>query len=180
MALNITSNERASIERSIRSFTKVDDPYKVARDVAFHTLYADAWPRFLQWRLELLQMKMRSGRANIVCPVCMAKIPSNTICQDHTSFTLADPSQDRDQPLLLVSDGFLELSGYTRDDVLMRNCRFMQGPGTSPAVIARIRQACRAGTGVTELLLNYRKDGAPFWSLLRVIVRLQTHVQRRC
>lgn len=47
--------------------------------------------------------------------------------QPETSFTLADPSQDRDQPLLLVSDGFLDLTGYSRTDVLMRNCRFLQG-----------------------------------------------------
>lgn len=93
-----------------------------------------------------------------------------------TSFTLADPSQDRDQPLLLVSDGFTELSGYSRADVLMRNCRFLQGPGTAPAVVDRIRQACKNGTPVTEMLLNYRKDGVPFWSLLRIIVGLSAYL----
>ena len=154
LALNITSTERSAIERSIKAFTAADDPFKVARDTAFQALYIDAWPRFLQGRLELLHQKMRDGG----------------LTPPQTSFTLADPSQDRDQPLLLASDGFLELSGYSRMDVLMRNCRFLQGPGTAPAVVDRIRSACKNGTHVTEMLLNYRKDGVPFWSLLRIIV----------
>lgn len=70
----------------------------------------------------------------------------------------------------VCSDGFLELTGYTREDVLMRNCRFLQGPGTSQATIGRIRQACKYGQPLTELILNYRKDGVPFWSLFRLIV----------
>lgn len=61
LALNITSNERQSIERSIRSFNKVDDPFSGARDAAFQALYLDAWPRFLKWRLELMHEKLRSG-----------------------------------------------------------------------------------------------------------------------
>lgn len=153
LALNITSQERSGIEKCIRAFTAADDPFKVARDTAFQSLYLDAWPRFLQWRLELLHAKMRQGG----------------LTPPQTSFTLADPSQDRDQPLLLVSDGFLDLSGYDRSDILLRNCRFLQGPGTQPAAVDRIRAACKDGTHATEMLLNYRKDGVPFWSLLRII-----------
>ena len=67
LALNLTSSERGSIERAIRSFTKADDPFKVARDTAFQALYHDAWPRFLQWRLELLQSKLRAGGLSPVC-----------------------------------------------------------------------------------------------------------------
>lgn len=72
MALNITSNERASIERAIRSFTKIDDPYKVARDAAFQALYHDAWPRFLQWRLQLLHNK--SQRCNSVSIISLNNV----------------------------------------------------------------------------------------------------------
>lgn len=53
----------------------------------------------------------------------------------------------------------------------MHNCRFLQGAGTSQATVARIRQACKYGLPLTELILNYRKDGVPFWSLFRLIVR---------
>lgn len=49
-------------------------------------------------------------------------------------------------------------------------CSFLIGPGTSSAAIDRIRNACVEGLHITELLLNYRKDGVPFWSLLRIIV----------
>lgn len=65
---------------------RADDPFKAARAAAFNALYHDAWPRFLQWRLELLQAHMRRG----------GKTPPAT------SFTLADPSAERDQPLLLA------------------------------------------------------------------------------
>ncbi|KAK9894953.1 hypothetical protein P389DRAFT_86721 [Cystobasidium minutum MCA 4210] len=51
----------------------------------------------------------------------------------------------------------------------MKNCRFLQGAGTSQATIGRIRQACKYGQPLTELILNYRKDGVPFWSLFRLI-----------
>lgn len=61
LALNITSTERTGIERAIQSFVTCDNPFKVAKDAAFQNLYTDAWPRFLQWRLELLHSKLRHG-----------------------------------------------------------------------------------------------------------------------
>lgn len=74
MALNITSAERYNIERAIKSFTRAEDPFKVARDMAFQALYDDSWPRFLQWRLELLQAKMQEGRLPPVSLACISGI----------------------------------------------------------------------------------------------------------
>jgi hypothetical protein len=70
----------------------------------------------------------------------------------------------RDHPLVLVSEAFCKMTGYRAEAILGRNCRFLQGPGTSPGSVQRIRQAIAAGEEHTELLLNYRSSGEPFWN----------------
>lgn len=65
----------------------------------------------------------------------------------------------RDNPIVLVSSAFCKMTGYRAEAILGRNCRFLQGPGTSPGSVQRIRQAIIAGEEHTELLLNYRSSG---------------------
>lgn len=79
------------------------------------------------------------------------------------SFTVADARAD-DQPLVWVNPAFTAATGYELDDALGRNCRFLQGTATDPEAVRRIRDALDAGEAVTETLLNYRKDGRPFWN----------------
>ena len=79
------------------------------------------------------------------------------------NFVLSDPSLP-DNPIVYCSDGFCKLSGYKRADVLGRNCRFMQGPATDQRDVAKIREAVAEGRDITVCLLNYRKDGTPFWN----------------
>jgi PAS domain S-box-containing protein len=79
------------------------------------------------------------------------------------SFAISDPRLP-DDPLVWVNPSFTRVTGYTPEDVLGRNCRFLQGPDTDPAVVDHIRQALRAGRTVADTLLNYRKDGTPFWN----------------
>ena len=50
-----------------------------------------------------------------------------------------------DNPIIYVNDSFLRITGYAREDVLGKNCRFLQGPKTSPEETARLRAAIRAG-----------------------------------
>ncbi|KAI8464289.1 MAG: hypothetical protein J3K34DRAFT_492346 [Monoraphidium minutum] len=86
---------------------------------------------------------------------------------------VADPSLP-DAPMVrtvYVNDAFLRLTGYTRAECLGRNCRFLQGPGTEGPALARLRGALAAREDCQVELLNYRKDGAPFWNLLSI-----THV----
>lgn len=78
---------------------------------------------------------------------------------------VTDPRQ-RDNPIALANRAFLELSGYSAGEVVGRNCRFLQGPGTDPADVAKVRQAIEAEREVTVQLLNYRKDGSSFWNEL--------------
>lgn len=71
-----------------------------------------------------------------------------------------------DQPITLASEGFAELTGYDLTSIIGRNCRFLQGPGTSPESTRRMRTALSNGNGITTLLLNYRRSGEPFFNLL--------------
>lgn len=73
-----------------------------------------------------------------------------------------------DHPMVHVSDGFLRLTGYERDEVLGRNCRFLQGRDTDPDAVADLRRAIQGQTPARVEILNYRKGGARFWNSLRV------------
>ncbi|CAN5203682.1 hypothetical protein BH11MYX1_BH11MYX1_33060 [soil metagenome] len=73
-----------------------------------------------------------------------------------------------DNPIIYASPGFLRLTGYASEDVLGRNCRFLQGAATDSEPIATLRRAIRAGQACTVELLNFRADGTPFWNSLAV------------
>ncbi len=81
--------------------------------------------------------------------------------------TIAD-ARLPDQPLIYINAGFERLTGYSVAEVLGRNCRFLQGPQTDPATVETLRQAIREQREVTVQLLNYRKDGTPFWNRLSI------------
>lgn len=79
------------------------------------------------------------------------------------SFTVADATAP-DQPLVWVNPAFTITTGYALEEVVGRNCRFLQGPGTDPASPAGMRRAIEAGTHVSTTVLNYRRDGSAFWN----------------
>lgn len=81
------------------------------------------------------------------------------------SFTISDPRRP-DNPLVFVNPAFERTTGYSREEAQGRNCRFLQGPGTDPADVQRIRDAIAAQEHLVVTLLNYRKDGTAFWNEL--------------
>ncbi len=81
------------------------------------------------------------------------------------AFTISDPRLPGN-PLVFVNPAFETTTGYTREQVLGRNCCFLQGPDTDPAAIQRIRAALDAREHVTVTLLNHRQDGTAFWNEL--------------
>ncbi|ANY07926.1 SpoIIE family protein phosphatase [Pseudonocardia sp. HH130630-07] len=83
------------------------------------------------------------------------------------SFTISDPQRE-DGPLAWVNPSFERLTGYPLDEVVGRNCRFLQGPNTDRATVRRIREAVRDRRSITEVLLNYRRDGTAFWNQISI------------
>ena len=78
---------------------------------------------------------------------------------------ITDPRQ-HDNPIIFVNDAFCSLTGYAREEIVGRNCRFLQGPETDPNDVARIRTAVAARQRIDVAIYNYRKDGTPFWNQL--------------
>ncbi len=78
---------------------------------------------------------------------------------------IADHNQP-DTPVVYASPGFERLTGYSPEEVIGKNCRFLHGKETDPNVVAQIRQAIQDGKHCDVELLNYRKDGTPFWNQL--------------
>jgi PAS domain S-box-containing protein len=71
-----------------------------------------------------------------------------------------------DNPLVYVNRGFSEITGYSREEGVGKNCRYLQGPGTDPETIAEIRAAISERRACVVEILNYRHDGTPFWNRL--------------
>ncbi|GHA82939.1 histidine kinase famiy protein [Cognatilysobacter bugurensis] len=80
---------------------------------------------------------------------------------------VTDPRQP-DNPVIFANRAFLAMSQYSLDEVIGRNCRFLQGPATDRDVIAQLRDAVERRTEIAVEVLNYRKDGSSFWNALFV------------
>ncbi|MXR40423.1 PAS domain-containing protein [Halobaculum sp. WSA2] len=96
-----------------------------------------------------------------------SELVTNTMETSPIGISIADAQRD-DLPLIYVNDGFVEITGYSREEVLGRNCRFLQGDNTRPEPVAKIRSAIKNEEAVTVELRNYRKDGSMFWNRLSI------------
>ncbi|MCI00598.1 phototropin-2-like, partial [Trifolium medium] len=83
------------------------------------------------------------------------------------TFVVSDATKP-DCPILYASSGFFTMTGYSSKEVIGRNCRFLQGPETDMNEVAKIRDATKNGRSYCGRLLNYKKNGTPFWNLLTV------------
>jgi len=88
--------------------------------------------------------------------------------QGRLAFVLSDNTQP-DCPIVHCSPEFCETTGYPEDEVLGRNCRFLQGQDTDPQAVKTIREACQANKECRVCLLNYKKDGTPFQNILHIM-----------
>lgn len=78
---------------------------------------------------------------------------------------ITDPNRP-DNPIVFCNQAFQQLTGYDREEIVGRNCRFLQGPETDRDDVRKVRAAIEAGEDVAVDLLNYRKDGSTFWNAL--------------
>ena len=102
--------------------------------------------------------------------------PDGVIDQHHDIFFAAvertrmpmivtDPHQP-DNPIIFANPAFLSMTGYDADEVLGRNCRFLQGAETDPDTVAEIGLAIREQRQASVELINYKKNGSAFWNAL--------------
>ncbi|XP_047310369.1 phototropin-2-like [Impatiens glandulifera] len=92
---------------------------------------------------------------------------ATTLERIEKNFVITDPRLP-DNPIIFASDSFLELTEYTREEILGRNCRFLQGPETDQAIVSKIRDAVIQQTDITVQLINYTKSGKKFWNLFHL------------
>jgi PAS domain S-box-containing protein len=79
------------------------------------------------------------------------------------AMVVTDPHR-QDNPIVFVNPAFAELTGYPPEELLGRNCRMLQGPGTDRQAVAEIADAVAARRRVEVEILNYRKSGERFWN----------------
>lgn len=82
-------------------------------------------------------------------------------------FTITDPCISG-HPIVFASKGFLKMVGYSEGEVIGKNGRIFQGPGTDRKSVMEIREAIRQESAAQVRLLNYRKDGTHFWMLFQM------------
>ena len=91
----------------------------------------------------------------------VADIALKTISQ---GVTLTGP----DHRVIAVNHAFLAMTGYSTDEFIGQDCRFLQGPLTDQGVIAAIRRALHGDAHFSGEILNYRKEGGTFWNELSI------------
>ncbi|MFB6295785.1 MAG: PAS domain-containing protein [Halobacteriales archaeon] len=81
--------------------------------------------------------------------------------------TISDFDRE-DNPLIYANEQFEAITGYGREEIVGRNCRFLQGEGTDPEPVAEMREAIANREPVTVELRNYRKGGTEFWNRVTI------------
>ncbi|KAK9075006.1 hypothetical protein SSX86_003325 [Deinandra increscens subsp. villosa] len=92
---------------------------------------------------------------------------ATTLERIEKNFVITDPRLP-DNPIIFASDSFLELTEFSREEILGRNCRFLQGPETDQGTVDKIRAAIREQREITVQLINYTKSGKKFWNLFHL------------
>ena len=111
--------------------------------------------------------RFRSGRDEDHFSGASGVLFEQAMAQTRMAICLCDPKQ-ADLPIVFANRAFRRLTGYSEEEIVGRNCRFLQGPKTDPEPIARIREAIANEDVVVVELLNYRKNGTTFWNALHL------------
>ena len=94
-----------------------------------------------------------------------AELLARAVDASNDGVTIAE-REGNDNILIYVNRAFEEMTGYSAEEVLFRDCRFLQGEDTDQEARAEIRAAMREDRPCRVVLRNYHKDGSPFWNEL--------------
>lgn len=141
---------------------------------------ADGSYRWLHWRVspycngrsygiaqDVTETTWQGSRNYLAQVQAAVRLRDRAIAASSVGIAIADATLP-DIPLIYVNPAFERITGYAPAEVLGYNCRFLQGKNTSAAELERLRAAIRGGRDCTVTLLNYRKDGKPFWNELSI------------
>ncbi|KAJ7082691.1 hypothetical protein B0H15DRAFT_436751 [Mycena belliarum] len=157
--IDLNPATRRELHGVLQRILGVDTSLGSAQHRLLESLYHDQFQRFVKHKI-IQETHVTLGSANLAAAEGREGLGD--------AFVLTNPRLP-DHPIVLVSDGFVDVTGYPKTQIIGRNCRFLQGPGTPPESVQRIRDGLNSGKGCTELLLNYRRDGDPFYCLLCII-----------
>ncbi len=111
--------------------------------------------------------RFKAGGADYQFTGASGVLFEQAMAQTRMAICLCDPHQD-DIPIIFANRAFRRLTGYSEEEILGSNCRFLQGPNTDPEPVARIRDAIAKEDVVVVEMLNYRKNGTSFWNALHM------------
>jgi len=155
--INISENVLVRVNKDLKSaltntLPKLESVFVDSQNSIERLVAEDIYPRFVRHQMTMSAAKALAGDRG--------KYAGLGDC-----FVLTDPSK-ADNPIVYATDGFVKVTGYPRNEIIPRNCRFLQGRATDPAAVKRLREALSAREEIVELLLNHKKTGEPFWNLL--------------
>lgn len=155
MKLNLLGEWLSWLEESEQCYSDFDAPYKDDTSIDSHQQQQNEQKE--ESRLFHPVKKLCERDMIIIDMLNSASSGGSTT----VSFCVTDPSQ-LDNPVIYISDGFSKLTGYGFDEVVGRNCRFLQGPETDRDDEEKIINAIRNEKECSVKLTNYKKDGTTF------------------
>ena len=94
-------------------------------------------------------------------PTPLQSVLGAAVLATPTGIVICDPNLP-DCPIIYANPAFYRITGYSDEEVIGRNCRFLQGPGTNPRHIKAMREAIETGKAIDVEIVNHRKDGSRF------------------
>jgi len=95
-----------------------------------------------------------------------ASLLQMVINASNDGIVVAEKEGEQDNILIYVNPAFERMTGYSSEEILYQDCRFLQAGDRDQASLQLIRETLREGGSCREILRNYRKDGTPFWNEL--------------
>lgn len=95
-----------------------------------------------------------------------ASLLQMVINASNDGIVVAEKEGEQDNILIYVNPAFERMTGYSCEEILYQDCRFLQAGDRDQPSLQLIRETLREGGSCREILRNYRKDGTPFWNEL--------------